>query len=114
MAIEKVKLAARCPVAAYGWLYLQAPEAQLLARGPQQAHPDPKVSGQNPAYTTWGREQLQRICPGSEFYQQQIEQRRVELERERRMAAAAVNSAVADLDRLEVALADLDDLLEVQ
>jgi hypothetical protein len=46
------------------------------------------------------------------FYQQQIEQRRTELERERRMSAAAVNSAIADLDRLETALADLDDLLE--
>jgi hypothetical protein len=28
------------------------------------------------------------------------------------MAAAAVNSSIADLDRLETALSDLDDLLE--
>ena len=112
MAIEKVKRAARCPVAGYGWLYLRDQEANLLAGGPQQAHPDPKVSGPNPAFVRWGREQLQRICPGSAFYRQQIEQRRTELERERRMTAAAVNSAIADLDRLESALADLDDLLE--
>lgn len=111
MAIEKVKRAARCPVAGYGWLYLQDQEANLLAGGPQQAHPDHHISGQNPAYTAWGRQQLQAIARDP-FYVQQIEQRRTELERERRMAAASVNSAIADLDRLESALADLDDLLE--
>jgi hypothetical protein len=109
---EQLKRAPRCPVAGYGWLYLRDPAAQLLAGGPPQANPDPKVSGPNPEYTSWGREQLQRICPGDPFYRQQIEQRRTELERERRMAAAAVNSSIADLDRLETALSDLDDLLE--
>jgi hypothetical protein len=109
---EQLKRAPRCPVAGYGWLYLRDPAAQLLAGGPPQANPDHNISGQNPLYTDWGREQLQRICPGDPFYRQQVEQRRSELERERRMAAAAVNSSIADLDRLETALSDLDDLLE--
>lgn len=108
---QLLKRAPRCPVAGYGWLYLRDEHARRLEGGPPQANPDPKVSGQNPAFTAWGREQLQGIARDA-FYVQQIEQRRTELERERRMAAAAVNSAIADLDRLETALADLDDLLE--
>lgn len=110
---QLLKRAPRCPVAGYGWLYLRDEHARLLEGGPPQANPNHNISGQNPAYIVWGREQLQGIARDA-FYVQQIEQRRTELERERRMAAAAVNSAIADLDRLETALADLDDLLQTK
>lgn len=106
----EVKRAARCPAAGYGWLYLRQEHASLFNGGPPLQHPDPRQSGQNPAYTEWGIEQLKRIC-SAPYYQEQIKQRISELERERTQAAAATSASIAELDRIENLIARTSDLI---
>lgn len=99
-----VKRAARCPVPAYGWLYLEPTEERLLNGGPPKAHPDPKQSGTNPEYTAWGIEQIRQFAH-QPYYRRQFQRRLEEVEKERELAFRSVSAQQADLDRL-TALAD--------
>lgn len=95
-----VKRATRHPAAGMGWMFLQEPEARLMASGPPQQHPDPNASGQNPVFTAWAIEQT-RSFANQPIYKQQIEQQLTMLEQRLNRALADLNGAANYLDTVQ-------------
>lgn len=110
-----VKRAARCIVSGLGWLYVRDEHAKLLEKsGPKKADPDGRISGQLPAFTSWGAAQVAEFVKGDDFYQSQIREQVRIVEKELGIAQASANAAQSDRDRIQETLDGIKQLLDPQ
>lgn len=108
--MRSVRISTRCRVAGYGWLHLKEAESKLLDGGPSMINEDPRQSGQNPEYTSWGVEQIRSFI-NQPHYRQQLEQRIAEVSKEREHAIKSVSAQQADVDRLTAQVDELQSML---
>lgn len=97
-----VRRAVRHPAAGLGWLWLQPAEVELLEaedRPPAQ-HPDPNVSGQNPAFTKWAIEQTKAFAY-QPAYRSQIDQRLEQIDTKIKSTLQDLQGLAAQIDQLQ-------------
>jgi hypothetical protein len=86
-------------------------DSDAMQRGaPPSQHPDPNQSGPSPRWVSHCAERLQTIIR-DQHYRPQLEARLQELERERTAVANSVTGQLADLERLETTITQLQELM---